>query len=85
MTIAQSGPILFVDLLAFGFGEKNFRGGDRLADVALGVVGDVNEQAAERRWQRLFADRSRLLEVRFRQMHARGERRGPALTIIHRR
>jgi hypothetical protein len=46
----------FVVLVAFGFGEKNFRGSDRLADVALGVVGDVNEEAAERRGQCLLAD-----------------------------
>ena len=56
-----------VDLVASDFGEKNFRSGDRLADVALGVVGDVNEEAAERGWQRLLADRSGLLEIRICQ------------------
>ena len=47
------------------FGEEDFCGGDRLADVALGVVGNVNEKAAERGWQRFLADGADLLEVRF--------------------
>src|SRR5579872_3930952 len=57
----------FVVLVAFGFGEKNFRGGDRLADVALGVVGDVNKKAPERGRQCFLADRAWLLKVRFCQ------------------
>ena len=57
----------FVVLVAFGFGEKNFRGGDRLADMALSVVGDVNEEAAERGRQRFLADGAWLLEGQFRE------------------
>ena len=40
------------------FREDNLCGRDRLADVALGVVGDVNEKAAECGWQGFLADRA---------------------------
>jgi hypothetical protein len=49
------------------FGEKNLRCRNRLADVALRVVGNVNEKAAEGSWQGFLADRSRLLEIGFCQ------------------
>lgn len=56
------GFVVFV-----AFGEKNFRGGDRLADMALSVVGDVNEEAAERGRQRFLADGAWLLEGQLRE------------------
>ena len=45
------------------FGEEDFCGGDRLADVALGVVGAVDEQAADGGGQSFAADTAGLIEV----------------------
>lgn len=43
--------------------REEFGGGDGLADVALGVVGDVNEEAAEGGQQGFLADGARLFEI----------------------
>lgn len=60
-------PVRYRFALLAPFGEQNLGRRDRLADVALGVVRDVNQQAAESRRQRLFANESRLLEIGFRK------------------
>ena len=43
--------------------RHDFGGGDGLADVALGVVGDVDEQAADGCGQLLFADGARFVQA----------------------
>jgi len=44
-------------------GDEHFGGGDELTDVALGVVGDVDERAAEGNGQLLAADVAGRVEV----------------------
>jgi len=49
------------------FGEKNFRCRNRLADMTLRVIGNVNEKAAESSGQGFLSDRSWLLKIGFCQ------------------
>ena len=48
----------FPKLAPPGLKPHNFCCGDGLSYVALGVIGDVNQQAAKCGWQLLFADYS---------------------------
>ena len=44
-------------------GPKHLSRGDYLANVALGVVGDMNERAADGRGQLFAADEARSVEI----------------------
>jgi len=50
--VRVAAPLMKAGLL----GEENFCSGDGLADVALSVIGDVDEQAGDGGWQLFAAD-----------------------------
>jgi hypothetical protein len=47
-------------------GQQDFGGGDGLAHVALGVIGDVYENSSYRGREIFSADKARLLKIRGR-------------------